>query len=82
MDAARRRSRFRGLLDFLKRMLGKKPSPPPVDPFAYAMAPLRRCPKGRSSTAVAEIEEDSYRYYPPRRNRNCFLRVAVVVDSR
>lgn len=67
MDAGRRRSRFRGLLDFLQRMVGKKPSPPPIDPYAYAMAPLRRGPKGCSGAAVAEIEEDSYGCFPARR---------------
>lgn len=65
-DAGEKRSRFRMILDFLKRLLGKKASPP-GDPYAYAMAPLRRGPKGRSGAAVAEIEDDSYRSYPPRR---------------
>jgi hypothetical protein len=60
-----KRSRFRMLLDFVKRLLGKKPAEP-GDPYAYAMAPLRRGPKGRSGAAVAEIEDDSYRSYPPR----------------
>ena len=65
-DAGEERSRFRIALDFLKRLLGRKPTPP-GDPYAYAMAPLRRGPKGRSGAAVAEIEEDSYRRFPPRR---------------
>jgi hypothetical protein len=65
-EAGAKRSRFRIALDFLKRLLGKKPAPP-GDPYAYAMAPLRRGPKGRSGAAVAEIEEDSYRSFPPRR---------------
>jgi hypothetical protein len=64
--AGEKRSRFRIALDFLKRLLGKKPAPP-GDPYAYAVAPLRRGPKGRSGAAVAEIEEDSYRSFPPRR---------------
>jgi hypothetical protein len=64
-DAGEKRSRFRVVLDFLKRLLGKKPSTPPGDPYAYAMAPLRRGPKGRSGAAVAEIEEDSYQSFPP-----------------
>jgi hypothetical protein len=59
-------SRFKLMLDFLKRLLGRK-SAPPGDPYAYAMAPLRRGPKGRSGAAVAEIEEDSYKSFPPRR---------------
>ena len=67
-DAGERRSRFRVVLDFLKRLLGKKPTAPPGDPYAYAMAPLRRGPKGRSGAAVAEIEDDSYQSFPPRRS--------------
>ena len=66
-DARKERSRFRLVLDFLRRLLSRKSTPPPGDPFAYAMAPLRRGPKGRSGAAVAEIEEDSYRSFPPRR---------------
>ena len=58
-------SRFKLILDFLKRLLGKKTAPP-GDPYAYAMAPLRRGPKGRSVSTVAEIEEDSYQSFPPR----------------
>ncbi|MFZ0863343.1 MAG: hypothetical protein ABR881_11080 [Candidatus Sulfotelmatobacter sp.] len=65
-DAGEKPSRFKVVLDFLKRLLGKKPAPP-GDPYAYAMAPLRRGPKGRSGAAVAEIEEDSYQNFPPRR---------------
>jgi hypothetical protein len=65
-EAGEKRSRFRIALDFLKRLLGRKTAPP-GDPYAYAMAPLRRGPKGRSGAAVAEIEEDSYRSFPARR---------------
>jgi hypothetical protein len=65
-DAGEKRSRLRAAFEFLKRLLGRKPAPP-GDPYAYAMAPLRRGPKGRSGAAVAEIEEDSYRSFPPRR---------------
>ena len=65
-DAGEERSRFRIALDFLKRLLGKKAAPP-GDPYAYAMAPLRRGPKGRSGAAVAEIEDDSYRCFPAHR---------------
>ena len=64
-DAGGNPSRFKVVLDFLRRLLGKKPAPP-GDPYAYAMAPLRRGPKGRSGAAVAEIEEDSYQSFPPR----------------
>ena len=65
-EGGEKRSRFRIALDFLKRLLGRKTAPP-GDPYAYAMAPLRRGPKGRSGAAVAEIEEDSYRSFPARR---------------
>jgi hypothetical protein len=54
------------MLDFLKRMLRKRPAQP-GDPYAYVMAPVRRGPKGRSGAAVAEIEDDSFRSFPPRR---------------
>jgi hypothetical protein len=65
-NAGEKRSRFRIALDFLKRLLGKKPAPP-GDPYAYVMAPVRRGPKGRSGAAVAEIEEDSFQSFPARR---------------
>lgn len=65
-NAGEKRSRFRVALDFLKRLLGKKPAPP-GDPYAYVMAPVRRGPKGRSGAAVAEIEEDLYQSFPARR---------------
>lgn len=66
-DAERKQSRFTSMLNFLKRLLGRKPAAP-GDPYAYVMAPLRRGPKGRSGAAVAEIEEDSFRSFPPRRS--------------
>lgn len=65
-DAHENNSKFRAVLDFLKRLLGKRPAQP-GDPHAYVMAPVRRGPKGRSGAAVAEIEEDSFRIFPPRR---------------
>jgi hypothetical protein len=61
------RSRLRTILEALRRMLRKKPTPPPGDPYTYVMAALRGGPKGRSGAAVAEIEDDSYRCFPPRR---------------
>ena len=64
-EAGEKRSRFRVVLDFLKRLLGKKPAAP-EDPYAYVMAPVRRGPKGRSGAAVAEIEDDEYHSFPPR----------------
>ncbi len=65
-DAGEKRSRFQIVLDLLRRMLGKKPASP-GDPHAYVPVPLGRGPKGRSGAAVAEIEDDSYRSFPPRR---------------
>jgi hypothetical protein len=65
-DSRKNRSRFKIVLDALKRLLGKKPAQP-EDPYAYAMAPLRRGPKGRSGAAVAEIEDDQFNRYPPRK---------------
>jgi len=53
------------LIDQVRRLLRKK-SPPEGDPYAYVTAPLRRGPKGRSGAAVAEIEDDSWRTFPPR----------------
>lgn len=63
-----KRSLWKGLQDSLRRLLGRKRSsePPPADPYAYRMTPLRRGPKDRSGAAVAEIEDDSYRSFPPR----------------
>ena len=61
-----RRPRLRAVVELLKRLFRKKPASP-GDPYAYVMAPVRRGPKGRSGAAVAEIEDDSYRSYAPRR---------------
>jgi hypothetical protein len=55
------------VLDFLKRLVGGKSSSPPGDPYAYAMAPLPRGPRGRSGAALAEIEDDSFQSFSPRR---------------
>jgi hypothetical protein len=65
-DAGEKRSSLRVAIDFLKRLLGRRPAAP-GDPYAYVMAPVRRGPKGRSGAAVAEIEDDSFRSFPPRR---------------
>jgi hypothetical protein len=52
-------SRFRRLLDRVRRWWKKEPDLP-ADPFANRMAPLRRGPKGRSgSAAVAELDDES-----------------------
>jgi hypothetical protein len=66
MGRNEKNSRFRRLLDFLKRLLRNKPAQP-EDPYAYAMAPVHRGPKGRSGAAVAEIDDDSFESFPPRR---------------
>lgn len=60
-----KRSRIKIVLDFLRRLLGRRPAAP-GDPCAYVMAPVRRGPKGRSGAAVAEIEDDSFRSFHPR----------------
>jgi hypothetical protein len=70
-EEQQKRPLLKRLQEAIRRLLGKKPSPsspPPGDPYAYVMAPVRRGPKGRSGAAVAEIEEDSYRSFPPRRS--------------
>jgi hypothetical protein len=61
------RTLWQALIDQLRRILRKKQSPPEGDPYAYVGAPLRRGPKGRSGGAVAEMEEDSFQSFPPRR---------------
>jgi hypothetical protein len=68
MADGQKQSRFRLLVEFLKRLLGRNAAPP-GDPYAYAMAPIRRGPKGRSGAAVAEIEDDSFRSFPPHHGR-------------
>lgn len=66
-DAKRKRSRFRSVLAFVRRLLGDKPPQSPGDPYADRMAPVHRGPRGRSgAAAVAEPEEDSFRAFPPR----------------
>jgi hypothetical protein len=65
-DAEKNPSRLKRILDRLKRLLGKNPASP-GDPYAYVPAPVRRGPKDRSGAAVAEIEDDSFRSFPPRR---------------
>jgi hypothetical protein len=59
-------SRLKRILDLLKRLLGKNPASP-GDPYAYVPSPVRRGPKDRSGAAVAEIEDDSFLSFPPRR---------------
>ena len=54
-DAGGKRSRLKAALDFLKRLLGKKPAQP-EDPYAYRMAPLRRSPRQGGAAAVVELD--------------------------
>jgi hypothetical protein len=54
------------VLELLKKLFGKKPAAP-GDPYAYVTAPVRRGPGGRSGAAVAEIEDDNFQSFPPRR---------------
>jgi hypothetical protein len=61
------RSLMKKLQDAIRRLLRKQP-PQPEDPYAYVMAPVGRGPKGRSGAAVAEIEDDSYQSFPPRKS--------------
>jgi hypothetical protein len=67
-DRGKPRSRFKAIIESLRRLLRRKPTPPPADPYAYTMAPIPRGPKGRSGAAVAEPEDDSHRAFPPRRS--------------
>jgi hypothetical protein len=65
-DAEQKPSTLKRIQEAIRRLLGGKPPSQPGDPYAYAMAPLRRGPNNRSGAAVAEIEEGSYRSFPPR----------------
>ncbi|HEX6822037.1 MAG TPA: hypothetical protein VF123_08270 [Candidatus Sulfotelmatobacter sp.] len=65
-DAGEKLSGLKRILDLLKRLLGMNPASP-GDPYAYVPAPVRRGPKDRSGAAVAEIEDDSFRSFPPQR---------------
>jgi hypothetical protein len=69
MQNPERRPRLRKVLNLLRRLFRREPaSPPEPDPYAYVTAPVRRGPKGRSGAAVAEIEDDSDRTFPPIRH--------------
>lgn len=65
-DSGGKRASLKLVVNFLKRLLGRKPAQP-GDPYAYVTAPIRRGPRGRSGAAVAEIDEDPFRSFPPRR---------------
>ena len=66
-DSGGKWSSLQLVVDFLKRLLGRKPAQP-GDPYAYVTAPIRLGPRGRSGVAVAEIDEDSFCSFPPRRS--------------
>ena len=66
-DDKKRPSLLKELQEAVRQLLRKKEKPPEGDPYARVGAPLRRGPKGRSGAAAAEIEDDSFRAYPPRR---------------
>ena len=66
-DHLKDRTLRQALMDQIRRILRKKQSPPESDPYAYVGTPLRRGPKGRSGGAAADIEDDSYQSFPPRR---------------
>jgi len=66
MADVERRGLITKIRDAIRRLLGREATPP-GDPYAYVTAPIRRGPKGRSGAAVAEIEDDSVRSFPPRR---------------
>jgi hypothetical protein len=59
---------MQALMNQLRRILRKKQFPPEGDPYAYVGTPLRRSPNGRSGAAAVEIEDDSYRSFPPRQH--------------
>jgi hypothetical protein len=65
LDNRKDRSLRQALMDQLRRIVRKK-QPPEGDPYAYVTAPLHRGPKGRSGSAVAEIEDDSFQSFSPR----------------
>ena len=64
-DPNARRHRFQVLKDLLRRIFRRKPKSP-GDPYADLLVPVRRGPRGRSGAAVAEVEEDTFRVFPPR----------------
>jgi hypothetical protein len=64
-----KRSMLDELKEAVRQLLRKKEKPPEADPYAYVGAPLRHGPKGRSGAAAAEIEDDSFRSFPPHQQR-------------
>jgi len=66
-DERKKNSLLKRLEEAVRKLLRKKEKPPEGDPYAYVTAPVRRGPRGRSGAAVAEIEDDSFQSFPPRR---------------
>ena len=64
MENAGRRTLLERLRKVLERL--RRKTPPPGDPYAEKLVPIRRGPTGRSGAAVAEPEEDSYRDFTGR----------------
>ncbi len=64
-DRRKKPSKFNRVVEFIRHLFGRPPAAP-GDPYAYVMDPVRRGPHGRSGAAVAEIEDDSFRAFPPR----------------
>jgi len=67
MGDTSRRTLLQKLRNLLQRL--RRKMPPPGDPYADRLVPVRRGPKGRSGAAVAEPEEDSYRDFTTRDQR-------------
>jgi len=73
-DAGRKRSLVEGkarsvgekIRDYIRRFL-RRASSPAGRSLANVTVPRRSGPKGRSGGAVAEIEDDLYRSFPPRK---------------
>jgi len=67
-NSAPRRSLFQILSNLLRRLRRKgPPADPYADPYSDRLVPVSRGPKGRSGAAVAEPEEESYGFFPPRK---------------
>ena len=59
-----RKSLFRKMRDWFRRKRQEPQGPPD---FSERPVTVRGGPKGRSGAAVAELEDDSSRFYQPRR---------------
>lgn len=47
------------LLEGLRRLLGKRPAPPPRDPYAGVRAPLKKGPPNRSGAVALEEPDEN-----------------------